>query len=182
MGKIKNNQNKNSFFDWRILALLGVLVFVGHLGVIFLFTLGQNYGRMNKDEAVNIYEMKMPDSVKNAVPINSYAAVLNIVDPEGLKNPLPFSQEKINLGQTYYTYYCIQCHGSEADGRGTVGQSFSPLPANLRGSYVRNQSDGRIFKNISLGYKRHPPLAYTVSEEERWAIILYIRSLSETER
>jgi mono/diheme cytochrome c family protein len=181
MEKMKNNQNKNSFFDWRILALLGVLVFVGHLGVIFLFSLGQNYGRMNKDEAVNVYEMKMPDSVKETVPLNAGPAI-NLNDPDSIKNPLPADEENEKRGWTSYTYYCIQCHGPEAKGKGTVGQSFSPLPANLRSTYVQAKSDGQLFKNISLGYKRHPPLAYTVSEEERWAIIIYIRSLAELER
>ena len=174
--------NKNSFFDWRILALLAVLVFFGHLGLILLFSLGQNYGRMNNDEAVNIYRMKMPDDVKGTVPVNSDTAMLNLKDPDSIKNPLTADEENEKRGWTYYTYYCIQCHGPKAEGKGTVGQSFSPLPANLRGDYVQAKSDGRLFKNISLGYLRHPPLAYTVSEEERWAIILYIRSLAELER
>jgi mono/diheme cytochrome c family protein len=177
-----NNKDQNRFFDWRIPALLAVLAVVGLCVVIFLFSLGQNYGRMNKDEAINIYQMKMPDSVKNTVPLNFDHALLNLNEPESLKNPLSATQENIKLGALYYTYYCIQCHGTNADGKGTVGQSFSPLPANLRSANVQTKSDGLLFKNLTLGYKRQPPLAYTVSEEERWAVILYIRSLAEPER
>lgn len=179
---MKNNKDQNKFFDWRILALVVVVALAVHSWVIFLFFLGQNYGRMNTDEAVNVYQMKMPDDVKNAVSLNADPAVLNLNNPENIKNPLLATQENLNFGRTYYTYYCMQCHGPEADGKGTVGQSFSPLPANLRSPDVQAKSDGQLFKNISLGYKRQPPLAYTVSEEERWAIILYIRSLAKLER
>ena len=60
---------------------------------------------------------------------------------------------------------------------GTAGQSFYPLPANLAGSYVQQQKDGELFYKISLGYRRHPPLYYTVAETDRWLVINYIRSL-----
>jgi mono/diheme cytochrome c family protein len=182
MEKMKNMENKNSFFDWRLPALLAVLAIVGLCAVIFLFFLGQNYGRMNKDAAVNVYQMKMPDRVKNAVPLNGDPSALTLNEPEGLKNPLTATQENINSGALYYNYYCIQCHGVRADGKGTVGQSFSPLPADLRSDRVQAKSDGLLFRNLTLGYKRQPPLGYTVSETERWAIILYIRSLTDSER
>jgi len=182
MEKMKSNKEQNSFIDWRIPAVLVVLAMVGLGAVIFLFYLGQNYGRMNNDEAVNVYQMKMPASVKDAVPFNADSSLPGLEDIGDLKNPLPPDQDNEKLGQTYYTYYCVQCHGPEAGGKGTVGQSFSPLPADLHGAYVQNQSDGQLFEKISFGYKRHPSLAYTVSKEERWAIIVYIRSLAEPER
>jgi hypothetical protein len=58
-----------------------------------------------------------------------------------------------------------------------VGQSFSPLPAALKDLYVQSQADGMLFKKISLGFQRHPPMAYTVSEEDRWALVHFIRTL-----
>lgn len=179
---MRSTREQNTFFDWRIPAVLIVLAATGLGGVIFLFSLGQNYGRMNKDEAVNIYQMKMPASVKEAVPVEGGSVLLGLDRIDDLKNPRAPDPENEKLGRIYYTYYCIQCHGPEAEGKGTVGQSFSPLPVNLRSAYVQAKSDGELFKNISLGYKRHPPLAYTVPEEERWAVILYIRSLAEPER
>ena len=179
---MRNSRDQNTFFDWRILAALIVIAMAGLGVMIFLFSLGQNYGRMNKDEAVNVYQMKMPASVKEAVPLSGDSVMLMLNRIEDLKNPLPPDPKNEKLGWISYTYYCIQCHGPEAEGKGTVGQSFSPLPVDLRSAYVQAKSDGELFKNISLGYKRHPPLAYTVSEKERWAVILYIRSLAEPER
>lgn len=179
---MRSSRDQNTFFDWRIPAVLIVLAVAGLGVVIFLFSLGQNYGRMNKDEAVNVYQMKMPASVKEAVPLNGGSVLFALNRIDDLKNPLATDPENEKLGWICYTYYCVQCHGPKAEGKGTVGQSFYPLPVNLRSAYVQAKSDGELFKNISLGYKRHPPLAYTVSEEERWAVILYIRSLAEPER
>jgi hypothetical protein len=42
---------------------------------------------------------------------------------------------------------------------------------------VQQQRDGKLFYRISFGYKRHPPLSRTVSEEDRWAIVHYIRTI-----
>jgi hypothetical protein len=58
-----------------------------------------------------------------------------------------------------------------------VGQSFAPLPTDLADPRVQAQADGELFAKVSLGYRRHPPLADTVSEPDRWAVIAYVRSL-----
>jgi hypothetical protein len=68
---------------------------------------------------------------------------------------------------------------SKADGNGTVGQSFAPLPANLRDAGVQKQSDGELFAKITLGFRRHPPLASTVSDGDRWAVVNYIQSMKK---
>jgi len=61
---------------------------------------------------------------------------------------------------------------------GTVGQSFSPLPTDLRSPYVQSQRDGEIYAKIRLGYRRHPPLYSTISENDTWAVVKYLRSLA----
>ncbi len=149
------------------------------IGLIPLLYLGCDYARMKDQESVRTYEKEMPTGVDGTVPVNGGIQILKASDPKRLQNPLPSSADVLNQGRTAYGYFCIMCHGAKLDGNGTVGQSFSPLPTNLRTSYVRGQSDGELFYKISLGYKRQPPLADTVSEEDRWAILRYIRSLQE---
>jgi hypothetical protein len=63
------------------------------------------------------------------------------------------------------------------DGNGTVGQSFSPLPANLKASAVQEQTDGDLFYKIRFGYSRHPALYSTMTDQETWAVIRYVRTL-----
>jgi mono/diheme cytochrome c family protein len=114
-----------------------------------------------------------------SIPTGDSITMLRETKPENLHNPVSISETSVIAGKTCYDYYCIMCHGKNADGNGTVGQSFYPLPANLSSPYVQQQSDGQLFYTISLGFKRHPPLAYTIAEADRWQIINYIRSLSE---
>jgi mono/diheme cytochrome c family protein len=148
------------------------------IGLAFLVQ-ACNYARMYDDEAVNTYQGAVQKEPAGTVPVAGGSLWLKQASPDDLHSPLPPSQETINAGERAYGYYCIQCHGPEANGDGTVGQSFAPLPADLRSPAVQKQGDGVLFYRIGLGYKRHPPLAYTVTAEDRWAVIAYMRSLAE---
>ena len=119
----------------------------------------------------------MPDMPAGTVPVDGGLQFLKSSKAEALKNPLPQTAGIIEQGETQYEYFCVMCHGPNHDGQGTVGQSFSPLPANLKSPYVQTQGDGSLFKKISLGFQRHPPMAYTVSEEDRWALMHFLRTL-----
>jgi mono/diheme cytochrome c family protein len=146
---------------------------------LLLFCLwGCDYGRMKDQESLRAYKAPLPDMPAGTVPTDGGLQLVRSTKLEALKNPLPKTAEIIEQGQTSYEYFCVMCHGANHDGQGTVGQSFSPLPANLKGPYVQNQADGALFKKISLGFQRHPPMAYTVSEEDRWALVSFIRTLN----
>lgn len=138
---------------------------------------GCDYARMNDQESVRTYKKEIPDMPPETIPITGGLQILGSANPKDLKNPLPYTQESVDQGREAYFYFCVQCHGPRADGNGTVGQSFAPLPANLRDAGVQRQSDGELFFKISLGFGRHPPLASTVSEPDRWAVVNYIRSM-----
>ena len=140
--------------------------------------LGCDYARMKDQESVRTYEAEPPEMPEGTIPTTGGYEVLKAAKPENLSNPLPSTQEVVEKGRTGYGYFCVMCHGPEADGNGTVGQSFAPLPTDLKSPYVQKERDGVLFYRMSMGYKRHPPLADTVAEEDRWAIITYIRSLA----
>jgi len=142
------------------------------------FLCGCDYARMKEDEAIQTYDASMPTMPGKSVPVKDSCERLKEANPETLKNPLAYTPEAVRQGTEKYGYYCIQCHGPAGKGNGTVGQSFAPLPTNLQSPYVQQQTDGEIFHRTSFGYKRHPPMAYTVAEPDRWAIVIYIRSLA----
>ena len=149
------------------------------IGLIILVQLvcSCDYARMKDDEAIQTYDSAMPDMPKNIVAVNDRYDRLKEADPKSLKNPMSYNRETVARGKEKYGFYCVQCHGPEGKGDGTVGQSFAPLPTDLQGTYVQQQKDGEIFYRTSFGYKRHPPMTYTVAELDRWAIVIYIRSL-----
>ncbi len=148
------------------------------LMAIFIFFWGCDYARMSEQESIRPYETSIPEMQEGTIPIKGGLQVLREMDTEDLTNPLPFNQTSFDLGKEAYGYFCVMCHGPKGDGNGTVGQSFYPLPANLMSSDVLDQADGELFYTISFGMGRMPPLAYTATEEDRWAIIHYIRSLA----
>ena len=150
-------------------------------GLLFLFFCGCNYARMYDQESVRTYETPIPEMPEGTIPIHGGTEPLKKADAKGLRNPLPRNPDSSEQGEEAYKYFCIQCHGPLADGNGAVGQSFAPLPTNLKEKAVQRQTDGELFVKISLGYRRHPPLASTVSEEDRWAVVNFIRGL-ETDK
>lgn len=157
------------------------VVFVGIVLALQLLC-ACDYARMRDDEALQTYQSALPEMPKKTIPVTGGTEILRTSNPDDLKNPVPLTQESVLMGKERYGFYCIQCHGPEAEGYGTVGQSFAPLPTNLKSPVVQDQSDGMLYYKISLGYNRHPPLAETVSPEHRWAIINYMRSLAQQPR
>jgi mono/diheme cytochrome c family protein len=157
---------------------LGRLAIGLTLSLALLPVSGCDYARMTNDEAVNTYGAKMPAMPAHTIPVDDGNELLRTADPRLLVNPVEFGPESIAQGRQAYAYFCMHCHGPKGDGHGTVGQSFAPLPAGLESAMVQQQSDGELFVKISLGYKRHPPLAYTVAAADRWAVINYLRSLA----
>lgn len=137
------------------------------------------YGRMWETPAVRPHEKPMPLMEAGVVPTTGGEAAYRAAPEEELKNPLRPTSENIERGKAAYSNFCAQCHGKNYDGNGTVGQSFSPLPTDLRIEKVQNTSDGTLFKHISYGVPggRQPALATTIRVIERWQIISHIRSL-----
>lgn len=136
-----------------------------------------NYSRMRDDEAVQAYNQPFPKMPKQTIPVDSGIWVEREAVPGDLVNSAPPTPETVALGAERYSFYCIQCHGPRLDGNGTVGQSFSPLPANLKAPPVQEQTDGDLFYKIRFGFSRHPALYATMTDQETWAVIRYMRTL-----
>jgi mono/diheme cytochrome c family protein len=152
------------------------------ISVLFCGLWGCDYGRMKEQEALRTYKTQIPEMPTGSVPVTGGLQVTRQANPEALRNPLAFNKDSVERGKTGYGYYCVMCHGSKADGDGTVGQSFYPLPTDLKSLYVQRQTDGRIFYTITFGLKRQPALGFMISEADRWAIIHYLRSLPGQQR
>ncbi|MFZ0132462.1 MAG: c-type cytochrome [Desulfobacterales bacterium] len=138
------------------------------------------YGRMRETPAVKPYEQPQPIMPAGLVPVDGGEALYRAGAPESLTSPFsPADTGVILEGATLYFTYCQQCHGINHDGKGTVGQSFAPLPRDLRSAAVQARSEGDIFKEISYGIPggRQPPLATTIAAADRWKIVAFVKSL-----
>ena len=160
---------------------LNILILIAITFLLFLSFLGCDYARMKEQEAIQTYSEEMPEMPVKTIPTHGGLQALKETDPEKLKNPLPSDPLCIQRGKEGYANYCIMCHGPKGDGNGTVGQSFYPLPTGLGSFPVQRKSDGQLFFILTFGSGRHPALGFMLTEEDRWAIIHYIRSLNTNE-
>ncbi|MGO9021296.1 MAG: c-type cytochrome [Syntrophobacteraceae bacterium] len=160
-------------------VLMSYALFAALLAFASLALFGCYYAEMRDDEAVQAYNEEFPQMPKKTIPVNGGIWVEREANPMELVDPLADNSKMIAWGWERYRFYCVQCHGPMLDGNGTVGQSFAPLPDNLKSSKVQEQSDGEIFYKIRFGFNRHPPLYATLTDDETWAVIRYVRSMRE---
>jgi mono/diheme cytochrome c family protein len=138
------------------------------------------YGRMRETPAVRLLEDPVLIEEAGLVPIDGGEAVYRVTPGSDLKSSVDMTQPNvIARGENVYRIYCAQCHGYNYDGNGTVGQSFAPLPTDLRTAKVQDSPAGVLFKNISYGIPdgRQPPLHATITVDDRWKVVAFVKSL-----
>ncbi len=166
----------------RILGAVSIVATIALVawGLITLYDENLQVGRMWETPAIRPHENPLPIMDENTVPQEGGELAYRLSDPAQLQAPFDLTASQvIKSGQTGYVRYCIQCHGKHFDGNGTVGQSFAPLPGDLRSAKVQSAPVGELFHEISYGKPegRQPALASTISIDRRWHIIGFIKSL-----
>ena len=92
---------------------------------------------------------------------------------KSLKNPVKGVDNAKKLVETN----CASCHGTSGHGDGPAAAALPPpKPANWTAANVQKQTDGEIFWKISNGRGAMPPWKH-LPENERWALVNYIRTL-----
>lgn len=83
----------------------------------------------------------------------------------------------LERGAEYYRIFCQHCHGATGAGDGPVAQRGFPPPPNFKGENAMKMKDGQIFHIITHGQNNMPPHGSQITPEERWMIVLHVRSL-----
>jgi len=99
---------------------------------------------------------------------------------KSLKNPLAPSESTLNAARQIYGDECAQCHGDRGKGDGPEARSHFPLPADLTDpNLMANVTDGEIFYQISEGRRPMPSFKRRLTEDQRWRLVLLVRSFSQ---
>ena len=109
-------------------------------------------------------------------PVNTgrIAGTTNFVE----NNSFPITAQLLNRGQERFTIYCTPCHGQLADGNGiTKKLGVMPTVANLHDKRIVELPDGDIFNTITHGKNTMQAYGPQIPEEDRWAIVAYLRAL-----
>ncbi|GLH73022.1 hypothetical protein GETHLI_15240 [Geothrix limicola] len=98
-----------------------------------------------------------------------------------LVNPLPRTKEVFAEGRKVYVNRCEVCHGSLGNGVGSLTAAYGGKPANLQSQMFREYPDGKIYWAIVNGKNAMPSHAPYLSENERWAVVHYVRALQRAQ-
>jgi mono/diheme cytochrome c family protein len=97
-----------------------------------------------------------------------------------IKNPLLPSAAAIASARLIYLDKCAQCHGETGKGDGPEGKMYDPAPGNLTDAkHMTALTDGELFYQISQGRKPMPAFKKRLTEEQRWQLVLFVRSFAE---
>ncbi len=99
------------------------------------------------------------------------------------ENPVATNSTALAQGKELYVAACLPCHGATGKGDGvaaaTLERNGTPVrPGNLSDSKLWQQSDGALFWKISEGRTPMPAFQEGFSEEQRWQIITFVRTLA----
>ena len=150
---------------------LAAILLVGYL----LFT-GPH---MLTQQKIGPFQASFPPSPKGSVPVrNPVSAMPTTREAQLLVSAVQPTAKNLSAGGVYYGYYCAFCHGQAGDGRGPVGESFVPSPADLRSAKVQALSDGELLRAMLTGPGHGPVLQRVVPEASRPYLILYVRQFA----
>ena len=104
--------------------------------------------------------------------------------PEAAKqvvNPLKPLQADLPAARKLYLDKCAECHGDTGKGDGPQAKMYDPLPKDLtEAAHMNSVSDGELFYKISEGHRPMPTFRKRLTEEQRWQLVLFLRSLSSS--
>jgi mono/diheme cytochrome c family protein len=103
-------------------------------------------------------------------------------------NPLPPSKDAVKRGRALFLKHCSTCHGQEGRGDGPAAAFGMVTPRDLTSPTVQARlSDGEMFWKLSKGRKVGRDILMPAgeekieSEEDRWKVVLFVRSLLPTQ-
>src|ERR1700686_3893856 len=99
------------------------------------------------------------------------------------RNPIQPSPQALDAARVLYTDHCERCHGKSGKGDGSDATKFSTSPRDLTdSSRMSAQSDGELFYKISEGRRPMPEFKTKLTEEQRWRLVLLMRSMAGTDK
>ena len=97
--------------------------------------------------------------------------------------PVPVTSQLMARGQERFNISCAPCHGAQGDGKGITTKLGMAVIADLHDATTRKipqQLDGQIFNTLSYGKGLMQGYAASLSIQDRWAIVAYVRALERS--
>jgi hypothetical protein len=96
------------------------------------------------------------------------------------KNPLTSSGVVLQSVWPLYRDKCATCHGDSGKGNGHDATRYDPAPTNFTDTRrMSSVTDGELFYKLSEGRKPMPAFKKRLTEDQRWQLVLLLRSFAE---
>jgi len=109
------------------------------------------------------------------------ATTLRIGFAEELANPFPATAASVEEGRGAYAAACAECHGIAGRGDGPLAETLDPPPADLI-VHIPLHTDSILYQFIRDGIPgtAMPTQEGSLSEEEMWHLVNYLRAMAES--
>jgi len=97
-------------------------------------------------------------------------------DQKNVKNPSAYSLENVKKGKALYMINCKSCHGDPGKHNGLP---LVPPPPDFTSDLMQDNNDGELFYKITHGRGGMPQFETTISEDDRWRLINFIRNYNK---
>jgi mono/diheme cytochrome c family protein len=101
-------------------------------------------------------------------------------DADNVKNPLVGNGAVLADARTLYVANCGPCHGGKGKGDGPAAPGLNPKPADHTSASVQSESDGSLYWKLSEGRSPMPGYKKIFSDQQRWELITFIRTLAKS--
>ncbi|MEZ0295431.1 MAG: cytochrome c [Candidatus Methylacidiphilales bacterium] len=95
--------------------------------------------------------------------------------------PFQITRQDLLRGQERYLIYCKPCHGTLGDANGFTSKFGLQGIANLHQEKFVKMDEGEIFNTITHGKGLMQSYGASISIEDRWKIIAYVRVLQRSQ-
>lgn len=91
--------------------------------------------------------------------------------------PVPVTATLMARGRERFNINCSPCHGPQGDGNSIIKKFGMAVVANLHDARIVKMADGELFNTVSYGKNLMGGYAASLTIEDRWAVIAYLRAL-----
>lgn len=110
-------------------------------------------------------------------------SIISSKPPEAITPPANVSKELISRGKTLYNTNCASCHGKTGTGNGPLAGDLEdrrgdPIrPRNFVSEPLKGGTDSKsVYFRIRNGMPGSPMPAFSLTEEDLWALVFYLKS------
>jgi mono/diheme cytochrome c family protein len=119
---------------------------------------------------VPVQEPKVTTNTSDWVVPAKYQTMKNPTDPK----------VDLAIGKSLYSKHCKSCHGSEGYGDGVKAKEMKGDLGDFSSKKFQSQTDGALFYKTTFGRDDMPAFNKKLpSDEDRWLIVNYIRTLQQ---